>query len=76
MQAAWRFSHAVLQIQAALPTHEIEGLVDLPPVHHSHPATIPPEVEQRILELSLEHPPGLGPQLAERRAGMVVILGW
>lgn len=37
-------------------THGIEGLVDLPPVHHSHPATTPPEVEQRILELSLEHP--------------------
>lgn len=34
----------------------IEGLVDLPPVHHSHPATTPPEVEQRILDLSLEHP--------------------
>lgn len=37
-------------------THGIEGLVDLPPVHHSHPATTPPEVEQRILEVSLEHP--------------------
>lgn len=37
-------------------THGIEGLVDLPPVHHSHPATTPPEIEQRILELSLEHP--------------------
>jgi hypothetical protein len=32
-------------------THGIEGLVDLPPVHHSHPATTPPEVEQHILEL-------------------------
>ena len=37
-------------------TQGIEGLVDLPPVHHSHPATTPPEVEQRILEVSLEHP--------------------
>jgi transposase InsO family protein len=37
-------------------THGIEGLVDLPPVHHSHPATTPPEVEQRILSVSLEHP--------------------
>jgi transposase InsO family protein len=36
--------------------HGIEGLVDLPPVHHSHPNTTPPEVEQCILELSLEHP--------------------
>lgn len=37
-------------------THGIEGLVDLPPVHHSHPTTTPPEVEQRNLEVSLEHP--------------------
>ncbi len=37
-------------------THGIEGLVDLPPVHHSHPNTTPPEVEQRILDMSLEHP--------------------
>lgn len=37
-------------------THGIEGLVDLPPVHHSHPNATPPEVEQRILELSLERP--------------------
>jgi transposase InsO family protein len=37
-------------------THGIEGLVDLPPVHHSHPATTPPEVEQRILDVSLERP--------------------
>jgi len=37
-------------------THGIEGLVDLPPIHHSHPFTTPPEVEQRILDVSLEHP--------------------
>lgn len=37
-------------------THGIEGLVDLPPIHHSHPLTTPPEVEQRILDVSLEHP--------------------
>lgn len=37
-------------------THGIEGLVDLPPVAHSHPAATPPEVEQRILEISLAHP--------------------
>ncbi len=37
-------------------THGIEGLVDLPPIHHSHPFTTPPEVEQRILDASLEHP--------------------
>lgn len=37
-------------------THGIEGLADLPPVHHYHPATTPPEIEQRILEMSLEEP--------------------
>lgn len=37
-------------------THGLEGLKDLPPIHHSHPLTTPPEVEARILALSLEHP--------------------
>src|SRR5512136_2480527 len=37
-------------------THGLEGLKDLPPIHHSHPLTTPPAVEQRILALSLEHP--------------------
>jgi len=37
-------------------THGIEGLKDLHPIHHSHPFTTPPEVEQRLLDLSLEHP--------------------
>ena len=37
-------------------THGIEGLVDLPPVHHTHPATTPAVVEERLLALSLEHP--------------------
>lgn len=34
----------------------IEGLRDLPPVHHSHPQTTPLKVKANILELSLEHP--------------------
>lgn len=34
----------------------MEGLRDLPPIHHSHPFTTSPEVEQRILSLALEHP--------------------
>ncbi len=34
----------------------LEGLKDLPPVHKSHPFTTPPEVVQRILELSTAHP--------------------
>jgi len=37
-------------------THGLAGLKDLPPIHHSHPLTTPPEVEERILALSLTHP--------------------
>lgn len=37
-------------------THGIAGLKDLPPIHHSHPQTTSPEVEARVLEVSLEHP--------------------
>ena len=37
-------------------THGMEGLKDLPPIHHSHPATTAPEIEERILAISLEHP--------------------
>jgi transposase InsO family protein len=34
----------------------LEGLRDLPPIHHSHPQTTPLKVKTNILELSLEHP--------------------
>jgi transposase InsO family protein len=37
-------------------THGFEGLKDLQPIHKSHPQTTPPEVVERILELSLNHP--------------------
>jgi len=37
-------------------THGLEGLKDLPPIHHSHPWTTTPEVVQRILEVSLQNP--------------------
>lgn len=37
-------------------THGIEGLKDLPPIHQTHPQTTPPEVEERILAVSMEHP--------------------
>lgn len=37
-------------------THGLEGLVDLPPIHKSHPQTTPPEVVERILALSADHP--------------------
>ncbi len=37
-------------------THGLEGLKDLPPVHKSHPQTTPPEVVEKILELSLANP--------------------
>ena len=37
-------------------THGMAGLKDLPPIHHSHPWTTPPETVERILAMSLEHP--------------------
>ena len=37
-------------------THGLEGLVDLPPIHKSHPQTTPPEVVEKILDLSLNNP--------------------
>lgn len=36
--------------------HGVEGLKDLPPIHKSHPQTMPRETVQRILVLALEHP--------------------
>ena len=37
-------------------THGFEGLVDLPPIPHSHPQTTPQEVVEKILDRSLLHP--------------------
>jgi len=37
-------------------THGLEGLKDLPPIHKSHPQTVKPEVQARIVELALAHP--------------------
>lgn len=34
----------------------LEGLKDLPPVHKSHRQTTPPEVQEQVIALSLEHP--------------------
>ena len=34
----------------------LEGLKDLPPIHLTHPKTTPKEVEDKILDLSLDHP--------------------
>lgn len=34
----------------------LEGLKDLPPVHRTHPQTTPPEVVEKVIETSLEHP--------------------
>ena len=39
-------------------THGLAGLKDLPPIHKTHPFTTPPEVVDRILAVSLEHPGG------------------
>lgn len=37
-------------------THGLEGLVDLPPIHKSHPFTTAPEVVEKIVAHALEHP--------------------
>jgi len=37
-------------------THGLDGLVDLPPIHHSHPQTTSPETIEQLLQLSLAHP--------------------
>lgn len=37
-------------------THGLEGLKDLPPVHKTHPQTTPPEIVQKVLSASMEHP--------------------
>jgi transposase InsO family protein len=37
-------------------THGLEGLKDLPPIHKTHPQTTPPEVVQKVLDLSLANP--------------------
>jgi len=37
-------------------THGLEGLKDLPPIHKTHPQTTPPEIVDKILELSFKHP--------------------
>jgi len=37
-------------------THGLAGLKDLPPIPRSHPQTTPPEIVDKIIKLSLEHP--------------------
>lgn len=37
-------------------THGLEGLKDLPPVHHSHPQTTPAETEEAVLNLAMDYP--------------------
>ena len=37
-------------------THGLGGLKDLPPIHHSHPQTTPPEVVDKLLALSVDNP--------------------
>lgn len=36
--------------------HGMEGLKDLPPIPKSHPFTTPPEVAEKVIELSLQRP--------------------
>lgn len=33
-----------------------DGLRDQPPIHHTHPDATPPDIEELVLKLSLEHP--------------------
>jgi transposase InsO family protein len=37
-------------------THGLAGLKDLPPIPKSHPATTPEPVQERIVELAIQHP--------------------
>ncbi len=37
-------------------THGMEGLIDLPPIHKTHPQTTPPAVVKKILELAVQNP--------------------
>lgn len=37
-------------------THGMAGLKDLPPIHKSHPFTTPPEIVDKVVALSIEHP--------------------
>ncbi len=37
-------------------THGMEGLRDLPPIHHTHPQATPPQLVERILAVSQAHP--------------------
>ncbi|MDD5766926.1 MAG: IS481 family transposase, partial [Candidatus Marinimicrobia bacterium] len=37
-------------------THGMEGLIDLPPIHKTHPQTTPPAVVKRILDLAVHNP--------------------
>lgn len=37
-------------------TSGLEGLKDLPPIAKTHPQAVPPETEERIVALALEHP--------------------
>lgn len=37
-------------------THGLEGLKDLPPIHKTHTQTTPPEIVEKIIDFSLQHP--------------------
>jgi transposase InsO family protein len=37
-------------------THGFAGLKDLPPIHESHPQTTKPEIVDKIISMSFEHP--------------------
>ncbi|HOU17940.1 MAG TPA: leucine zipper domain-containing protein [Candidatus Marinimicrobia bacterium] len=35
--------------------HGLEGLVDLPPIHKTHPQTTPPSIVKKILDMAIRN---------------------
>lgn len=44
------------EIKRSFQTHGFEGLLDKPPIPKSTPTKTPPEIEQKVIDLSIEHP--------------------
>ncbi len=44
------------QYKRRFQDHGLEGLVDRPPIHKSHPQTTPPEIVRQILDLAVAFP--------------------
>jgi transposase InsO family protein len=55
-------------------THGLEGLIDLPPVHKTHPFTTPAHVRQAVLELSAPNPAWGCKRIALELEGQGIVL--